>query len=189
MSVNEQEWSHYIGSDEIEVKPQKLNIEIPQENKVAVAKRLGLHNIDQLKVELSLQRNSISKAVHVQGQINAKLCQKCVVTTEPVEEIINEQFEAWFAEPNEAVSFEKARRERMSQREREDQPMLDEVDEPELIIDGKIDLGELVIQHLSLALVAYPRKDGAHYENPEKETDEVYAADNPFAKLKDWKSK
>ncbi|PCJ99833.1 MAG: hypothetical protein COA45_03185 [Zetaproteobacteria bacterium] len=189
ISSSNQEWSHSINSDDVGVKPFRVNIVPEQEIFPALCRRLGIHSIESLKVDIKLQRNSVNKVIHVYGHICADIHQKCVITAEPVQESIDDKFESWFEEPNQTVSFEKARRERMSRKEQEKQPVINEEEDPEKIIDGKIDLGDLIIQNLSLALNAYPRIDGAVYDG---DGDTNSAApegtyDNPFAALKDWK--
>ncbi len=189
MSAEEQEWSHFIESDEIGTKPIKLTISPKAENMKALCNRLNMHSIQCLSADLILERNKVSKIICINGKINAELEQFCIITTDPVPESISDEFEAWFADPTQAVSFTKAKRERMSLKEQSDQPILEESDDPEPVIDGKIDLGELVTQHLSLALNPYPRAEGAEYALQEKTLEGGYDYDNPFAKLKDWKSK
>ena len=70
-------------------------------------------------------------------------------------------------------------------------PIINEQEDPEKIIGGKIDLGEVVTQHLSLAIDPYPHKEGVKYEYGDDEPEKVPEAfkNNPFAALKDWKSK
>ncbi len=184
-----QEWSHYIFSEDVDSKPLRINISVPEDNVSALCKRLNIHSIKDLKAQIVLTRNPISKIIHVEGALKVDLCQYCIVTLEPVPEHVDDNFETWFTEPSEAVSFTKAKRERMNPQEKSEQPMLEECDDPEKIIDGKIDLGELVTQHLSLSLNPYPRIEGIVFENQEerlKEKEEgVYR--NPFAALKEWK--
>ena len=185
----EQEWSHNFVSDDVDTKPVNIAISADKDNFLSLCNRLGLHSIESLSADITLSRNEVSKAIHVEGKIHADVHQKCVVTAEPVAEHINEEFEAWFAEPSDAVSFTKAKRERAAAQDRNEHPMLEEQDDPEEIIGGKIDLGELVTQHLSLSLNPYPKVDGAEYENIQstlKDDDDIYT--NPFAALKDWKA-
>ncbi len=187
----EQEFSYFVDASEIGYKPVKINVSLPDEDKRRLCLRLGLHSIDNLSADIVLERNSVNKFILVKGKIIAEIYQKCVVTTEPVPEIIEDNFEAWFAEPNQAVSFIKARRERMSRKEKSDQPVMEDSDDPEAIIDGNIDLGELVVQHFSLSLLPYPRADGASFDNGDDNTLGAApegAYDNPFAALKDWKA-
>ena len=56
---------------------------------------------------------------------------------------------------------------------------LDDEDEPDPIIEGKIDLGALAAEFFALGLDPYPRKPGASFElNAKPEP-----ADSPFAVL------
>lgn len=185
-----QEWTYHVFSEDVDKKPLHISISAPEECFSSLCKRLDLHSIESLGADIVLTRNPVSKIIHVNGTLHADVCQYCVVTTEPVAEHVEDSFESWCAEPNNAVSFTKAKRERMNHQERSEQPMLEEYDDPEEIIDGKIDLGELVTQHLSLSLNPYPRQENAAFDNqaqPLSDGDEdMY--DNPFAALKEWKA-
>ncbi len=186
-----QEWSHIIDSDDIGGKVKHIQILPPNSAISALCKRLNIHSIDNIAANITLQRNGINKVIHVNGAIKVALYQKCVITTEPVYEVIEDQFEAWFTDPNSAVSFAKAKRERLSRKEQNDLPIIDESEDPEAIIDGKIDLGELVVQHISLALNPYPKLKGAEHEYQDDGLGDAPEGtyDNPFAALKDWKDK
>ena len=60
---------------------------------------------------------------------------------------------------------------------------------PEAIIDGYIDAGELVTQYLSLALNPYPHAEGVKYELGDDNEEAIKPKlDNPFAALKEWKN-
>lgn len=62
-----------------------------------------------------------------------------------------------------------------------------EDDAPDLIIDGKIDLGQIAIEQIALVLEDYPRKDGEVFEYaPEFDPDEK-VAENPFKVLEKLK--
>lgn len=190
MKLYSQEWSDFIDAEEIGTKPTKKVISIPEKNKKLVSKRLGLESIEELVATIQLERNSVNQVIYAHGELNAKVTQTCVVTAEPIEENVSGEFEGWFANPSQAVSFEKARRERLNQKEQEDLPIMEESDDPEPIIEGKIDLGEFVVQNLSLMLNPYPKKQGIRLglEYAEDQKDD-YDYTNPFAKLKDWKGK
>ncbi len=188
----EQEWSYFIASEKINIKPQTIKISPPKEVINALCKRLNLYDIGRLEANIKLQRNNVSKVIHINGKIEAEVTQKCVITVDPVVEKVRTEFDAWFSEPNRAVSFSKAKRERLSPSEQKELPILEEKEDPEEVVDGKIDLGELVVQYLSLALNPYPKKEGACFDAVEKsfegeEGEGIY--DNPFAALKNWKHK
>lgn len=189
-TLQTQEWSHFIETAEIDHKLTKVEV-APAENLYpALCKRLDIHNIENFTVQFGLKRNSVNKVIQVTGKIKATVNQKCVVSMEPVPEDIEDEFESWYAEPNQAVSFAKAKRERMTEKEREEQPMLEEYDDPEKVIDGKIDLGELAVQYLSLSLNPYPRSADASYDSnyPPMGDEPEGVYDNPFSALKNWKT-
>ncbi|MGH1398296.1 MAG: YceD family protein [Alphaproteobacteria bacterium] len=184
------EWSHEIDADNVTSdKPLKLTISAGKEEHVRLVQRLGVSGIEALSAELVLDRDN-PLVVHVAGRIRAKVKQSCVVSLDLVDSDIDERFEAWFADPDAAVSLAKAKRDKVTKASGREVPILDESEDPEDIIDGKIDLGELVVQHLSLSLSPYPHADGADYEfgddEPQKVPDEF--KNNPFAALKDWKA-
>lgn len=189
-TVTEHEWSHFIDSDKIDREKRVIELSPPEESVRRLCQRLNLISIPHLSAELTIQRLDINKVVHIMGKIIADVEQACVVTGDSVPEHVEDEFEAWYAEPNQAVSFTKAKRERMKPKEKDDQPMLEEEDDPEAIIDGKIDAGELVVQYLSLALNPYPRKEGvrSNFGEPLEEAPEG-TYNNPFAALKDWKAR
>ena len=111
-----------------------------------------------------------------------------MVTGEPVPAEITDDFEAWFIDQDKAVSFAKIRQDKLKANSHAEMPILEERDDPESLLDGQIDLGEQVVQFLSLSLNPYPHAEGADY--PLKEGDREAMSDirkNPFAVLKDWK--
>ncbi len=189
-TLQTQEWSHFIETAEIDHKLTKIEVSPAEELYPALCKRLDIHAIENFTVQFGLKRNSVNKVIQVTGKITATVNQKCVVSTEPVPEKIEDEFESWYAEPNQAVSFAKAKRERMTEKEREEQPMLEEYDDPETVIDGKVDLGELAVQYLSLSLNPYPRSADASYDSnyPPMGDEPEGVYDNPFSALKNWKT-
>ncbi|GJL84945.1 MAG: hypothetical protein DHS20C02_07200 [Micavibrio sp.] len=185
------EWSHLIDSEEVEAKPQKLSISADEEERGLLAKRLDVFSIDSLKAELTVVREKGSMVVHVKGVLKAQITQSCVVTTDPVISEIEESFKAWFADPEQAVSFAKARRDKLIEAGQGELPILSEADDPEPIIEGQIDLGELVTQYLSLSINLYPHAEGVKYEigDEDEAAQGAETIKNPFAALKDWKEK
>ena len=188
--ILESEWSCLIEADDITAEKMRLSITPDKEARANLVRRLGVLGFDSLKADLELRREQGGMVVHVVGHINAVLQQACVVTLDPVEAKVSKAFEAWFADPDQAVTLAKAKHDKNVKASGET-PILEECEDPEPIIDGKIDLGELVTQHLSLAIDPYPHAEGVHYEFGDDDQQKVPEAfkSNPFAKLKDWKAK
>ncbi len=188
--ILEQEWSHFIDADEVSGETLRLSITPDNEARKNLVRRLGVESIDSLKADLQLKREQGGMVVYVAGHIHATITQACVVSLDPVESRVNENFEAWFADPDQAIQLSKVKHDKNIKVNGET-PILEESEDPEPIIEGQIDLGELVTQHLSLSLDAYPHAEGVEYEygddKPHKTPDAF--KNNPFAALKDWKTK
>ena len=189
--ILESEWSHYIEADDIETGERlRLSITPDKDARQNLTRRLGILGFESLKADLELKREQGGLVVHIKGHIHAVLTQACVVTLEPIESKVNEDFEAWFADTEQAVALAKVKHDQQV-RANGETPILEEREDPEPIADGKIDLGELVTQHLSLAINPYPHAEGVHYEYGDDAPEKVPEAfkNNPFAALKDWKDK
>lgn len=186
------EWHYPLEADSVSEKPLQLEISPSVDQCAALARRLDVFKIHSLTAKMSVKRNSGNMVIYVFGEIFSKIEQKCIVSLAPVIEEIREPFEAWYADTAQTVSFTKAKRERLSEKEKGEQPILEENEDPEPILDGKIDLGELVVQYFSLSINPYPRTEQVIKSLTESdsvviEAQEVY--DNPFAALKEWRAK
>lgn len=185
------EWQHLIDVREIGKVPVRLSIEAGAAERGALSQRVGVSSIDSLKADLILEREKGGMTLHVTGRLMADVTQKCVITSEPVHSRIEEDFEGWFADPEQAVSFTKVKREKEMEKGPADFPILEEHEDPEPIVDGQIDVGELTAQYLSLAIDPYPQAPGVVYQAaaPAPAGPEAKARRNPFEALKDWKAR
>ncbi len=187
------EWTSLFDTEKVDRAPYTLKLSPAEAVRTAIAKRLGLLSLDSMEVDYVLRRNPGNMVIHVQGEICASATQKCVVSTELMKQKIEAGFDAWYADASQAVSFTRAKRERDLEKDNIEKPVLDESEDPEPIIDGKIDLGELAVQHLSLSINPYPRKEEYAQGQPLAEamktvgTGEIY--NNPFEALKNWREK
>ena len=189
-TVLETEWSYFVDVEALESGSTAFTISPDEEARKRMAQRLGLVSLDALSAELSVTHYDGEAAYHVEGQISADVTQNCVVTTEPVQNHIEDSLEAWFADPDVTITIAKARHEKLTEKGHGEQPILEEQDDPEPLVDGKIDLGELVTQYLSLAINPYPHAEGVEFEPVvERAAEGEEDIKNPFAALKDWKDK
>ncbi|NQV99455.1 MAG: DUF177 domain-containing protein [Rhodospirillales bacterium] len=152
----------------------------------ALSQRFAIDALNYLKGNLGLQRSGSGNRlkIMVHGQLEAEIVQTCVVSLEPFTTSITAEFDTVFdarADDDDANW--------------ELDPQAD--DPPEPIVDGNIDLGELLAQSLSLEIDLHPRKPGVEGD-PSVSGTANHAADkgppaseNPFAALKnmDFKRK
>jgi len=177
-SVPKPEFSRTVKADDVQGREVVEVIEADEAERRALAERFELEGIERLKATVRLKRARGGEMVAVTGELEAEVVQTCVVTLDSVRSTVEDSFDALFApealvpDYPEEVEF--------------DASFLDE----ELIepfVNGRIDIGELTAQHLSLALDPYPRAPGVELpeaEAAEPEHDEVAEErPNPFAAL------
>lgn len=186
------EWSHLLDIETIGAEPKTLTFKASAQERVDLARRMGVISVEKAQASVTVQRVS-GGIIHAIGTVEADLTQSCVVSLGPVPAHVEDEFEGWFGDRDKAVSFAKAKNDREVKKGHTDLEILEEAVDPEPIVNGKIDVGELATQYLSLALDPYPRAEGvsSQYIVPEGAEDKAGAElrKNPFEALKDWKEK
>jgi len=185
----EQEWSHFFDIDDLGKEGrEELTISASEEECEDIARRVDVKEIKDVQADLVIKRTS--GTYHVTGKFTATVTQECVVTLDPIETNLSEEVEGWFADKETTVSFAAAKREREGAKSHGEVEILEESDDPEAMIEGIIDLGELVTQHISLAVPPYPHKEGVEFDVTDDKFDineNSPLKKNPFEALKDWK--
>jgi hypothetical protein len=154
-------------------------IEANEAERAALAKLNGLPAIARLTAKFTLDRAGRG-AVRVRGEVHAEATQSCVVSLEPVEAIVDEPVDVRFVPPPREGGSRRA-----PPPEAESFGIGDE-DEPDPIIDGKIDLGALAAEFFVLGLDPYPRKPGVDFALSQDEREE---ANSPFSGLSEGAKK
>ncbi len=107
------------------------------------------------------------------GAVHGEFTQVCIVSLEPFAAIVDEDVDVRFAPQTAAKSAP------MTTEETQAFSLGDE-DEPDPVIDGKIDLGALTAEFFALGLDPYPRKPGAVLDEERTNSEPT---DSPFAAL------
>lgn len=145
------EFSRPFGVERVGHGGKTVNLTAEEAECRALAGRFGILAVDSLTARLTVR--AVGPLFLVEGRLSARVVQSCVVTLEPVAAAIEEAFQVTFG-ANTPV---------------DDQEVvidLDAEDPPDPIIDGHIDLGEVVAEHLALALDPFPRAPGAQFVAP-----------------------
>lgn len=156
-------------------KGKRVKITATLEQCQAIAKRLRIPAVSSLSAFVEVTNGS---SIRVKGHFRAELKQTCVITLETIDTRVQGDFEEFFT----LSSVPHHKNEVLD---------LDLEDKDPLPLEGhELDVGELVLEHLSLAMDPYPRKKGLPsdfffkddaFDSPQGE--------NPFAKLADFKPK
>jgi uncharacterized metal-binding protein YceD (DUF177 family) len=129
----------------------------------ALAELDGLVALRNLTVEAEATRRGRTR-IFVKGQVAAVVSQTCVVTLEPFESAVQESFEIEFAPEAEAEEAYRKAMEELDAAQDKLALLAEQIDPPDPIIDGRIDLGALAAEFLALGLDPYPRSPGASFE-------------------------
>jgi uncharacterized metal-binding protein YceD (DUF177 family) len=171
-SVAVPEFSRPLPVDQVGGHELVREIEATAAERAALAERLDLIALDSLTARLRLRRLA-GGLIRVDGSFDAEVVQACVVTLAPVASRCAEAFTMLFGEGAEPEAVHEIEVDGEAE------------DEPEPVIDGRIDLGEAVVQQLAVSLDPYPRAPGAKV--PAAFAGEAEAggdsAENPFAAL------
>ena len=141
----------------------KIEIEANAAERSALARINDLPGIERLSA--SFRVTKWRRGVQVEGELSARVTQTCVVSLEPFDVDIDEPIDVKFL-PAEAMPT--------------DPESLADEDAPDELVDGKVDLGALASEFLTLALDPYPRKPGVAFEPPQ----ELKERESPFSGLR-----
>jgi uncharacterized metal-binding protein YceD (DUF177 family) len=167
------DFAHRLPLDQIR-EGDRLDIVADEEERAAVADRLGLLSLDRFEAHAMLSRDG--QTIRAAGRLKASLEQACVATGDPVPAHLDEAFELRFVpEPKGGKA--------------DDEIELGESDLDTIFHDGSaIDLGGAVTDTLALTLDPYPRSAGA--DAALKEAGVMTEEDaSPFAALAGLKEK
>ncbi len=166
------DFAHRLVLDQIR-DGDRLDIVADDDERRAIAARLGLLSLDRFEAHAVLSRDG--QKVRASGRLKAALDQSCVATGEPVPAHIDEPFDLSFMpEPSSRG---------------DDEIELGEGDLDTIFHDGSaIDLGGAIADTLALSLDPYPRSAGADAALKEAGVISEEEA-SPFAALAALKSK
>lgn len=153
--------------------PARLTLEAGPEERTAIAERLGLPSVAALSAKITVRRTS--SRVFVQGTFAAQFMQICVVSLDPFDAAEEGDIDEEFL-------------------------LTDDQDSPEIDLDpdgviaeplsgDSLDIGELVIQNLSLSLDPHPRAAGAALSDLEFEDEQFGKPSSPFDQLRNLRLK
>lgn len=140
-----------LGEDEV-----VENIEASEAERNAVARRLALVSLHRLAAVLRVRRTDGGRVISLTGRFEAEATQTCVVSLKPLSCRVSEEFTSLYslapADGGKAGLVE-----------------VDAAadDPPEPLGPDGLDLGEVVVQQLAIALDPYPRRDDATMDAPE----------------------
>ncbi len=173
-------FSYPVKVGHISANPVDVHLEADDTELKGLAALWNVLSVESLTADVKISRWK-RDGVRMKGHVQAKIVQACVVTLEPVESVIDEDFEQLFVPADSKL----ARAPSMDAGEMILDP--DGPDLPETFVGDTIDAGEAVTEFAALAIDPYPRKPGVAFEGHLEDSGEDDKKPSPFAALKDWK--
>lgn len=136
--------------------------------RAALAEDFGIPGIPALKAVVTLKPERAGQ-VRVTGHVDAVVTQTCVVSLEDFDSPVSEDIEMRFAPETQIPPVRPGA-----------EIDVTELDLPDPLVDGTIDVGAVVAEFLALGLDPYPRKPGVAFDGPEEPGAEEVS---PFAAL------
>jgi len=152
-------------------------LEADEAQRKAMAELAGVREVVSAHASLDVTPKSGGR-FHVAGRVRARIGQTCVVTLDPIESELDEPIDLMFAPPEQIPA--------LSALVDDGGEGDDDIDPPEPIEGGVIDLGRLATDALFLGIDPYPRKPDAVFDHEVTPPD---PKDHPFAALKALKAK
>jgi len=160
---------------ELPNKGKFIKLEASAPELLAIADRLGLVALNLFKGELQL-KPEIGRQISLSGPIRAEIVQNCVITGVPLTTTLDFELNRMFSEDADPFAGLNT--------DDEDEDIIDpEIDEPDPIIDGIIDVGEQAVEELALNIPPYPRAPGASISDIAPDLPSEELVENPFAAL------
>jgi hypothetical protein len=158
-------WHVSVRREDVPETGLNLALEADEEVRSRLAVLAGVASVPQLGVRADVMRHG--GGLRAAGRVTARVTQTCIVTLEPIENVIDESFHVLFV-PTDVTGDAPAG------------PDPDEVDDTrEPLVNGAADLGAVATDFFLLGIDPYPRKPGALFSGPAEDR----AADSPFAAL------
>ena len=156
--MTDNEFSRVVRVEPLPRDGIEMDIEADAAEREKLAALNGLPAIAHFSASFRIKK--WMRGVEVEGELSARVTQTCVVSLEPFEIDIEEPIDVRFLPGAPADSIEE--------------------DAPDPLVDGRIDLGAIASEFLTLSLDPYPRKPGVAFEPPS----EADAPDSAFARLR-----
>lgn len=166
-------WSVAVAIEDVPEQGRHVELHADAQTRQALAQLAGVLEVSDFTAAFDLTRRG-RDGLHVTGGIDATVRQTCVVTLEPLTNTVRESVDLLFEPPidgDDVVHHPAA-------------SATDEVEPPEPLFGGKVDLGAIATEFLLLGIDPYPRRADARFEAPQGEDAD---GAHPFAALRSLK--
>jgi uncharacterized metal-binding protein YceD (DUF177 family) len=163
-------WRHMVRFDAAR-RGLTLDLTADDANRRRIAAAFGMISLEALSAHIvTTSVPGLKPLVHVHLELTGEVTQECGVSLEPFSHAISATLDLDCIQAGDVTDEVAA--------VGESELSLDDLDEPDVVENGQIDLGQYVIEALGEAYDPFARKPGVVFEEPETE-----AEPSPFAVL------
>lgn len=173
-------FSFKVKVSHVSANPISVKISADAADLEQLARQWHVPEVLSFEAELELGRWK-RDGIRVKGHVRSTIVQDCVVTLDPVTQIIEEDVETIFLPENSRL----AKRTLDGNGEMFLDP--DGPDLPEVFSGDSIDVGAVVAEFAALSIDAYPRKEGLEYTDRIESDSSTDKKPSPFAVLQGLK--
>jgi uncharacterized metal-binding protein YceD (DUF177 family) len=163
-------------SDHMPVEGREVSVITTAEERAAITEFLEVSDVPRLAV--TMKALPFRDGLRVTGRLTAEVVQPCVLTFVPVHQQIDEPIDRIFLPGREKQTVAPGQPEVFID--------LEDDDAPDYFEGHEVDLSDLVLETLALAIDPYPRAPDARLEDVLPADDD--SKDSPFAGLKSLKN-
>jgi len=172
----QKEFSYPLKIEELGQGQQSYKLSADKDELKILAEILQVQAVNSFNAEMKLNFKKKQGELKVSGTVNANLSLISVISLTPFNKDYSTDFEVLY---DTNASYEDVYG--------DDEDI--ELDVPDIVIDGTINLADIAIEQLALVMEDYPRLEGEEFEAviEEDDDDNEDIANNPFAVLKKLK--
>jgi uncharacterized metal-binding protein YceD (DUF177 family) len=185
-ALQQPEFSRIISVADLSGAQTRFSFDASPRELAALSERLGVDALEMLKIHAEMQILSTGDVL-ANMSFSARLAQHCVVTLEPLKSDISYSFTTSYSDDADAD---------WGHGEEEFEDLDADIEPPEPLVNGKIDIGEACVEQLALEIDPFPRVQGATFEDystgsigdAQGQNLSESARKNPFAVLSNLKT-
>ena len=164
-------FSYPIVVDELSRTEKKYHLKAEGRDLESLTEVLQVPEVKSFESEILLKNNPKEHILNVSGKVRAELELESVVSLEHFTKVYEPEFSMVY---DTQMTY------------KEQRALLEDdngADVPDIIENGKIDLGQIAIEQVALVMEDYPRKEGEVFEFISEFDEETTKAQNPFSVL------
>lgn len=166
----QKDFSYILKIEDLAQSEQHYTLKADKQDCRVLQDILQVEDVKAFEANITLKLNRKAHRLDLRGEVRATLELKSVVSLENFTKEYVVPFSYWF---DTSLTYEEIKD--------MDLGINDEI--PDIVENGQIDLAQICIEQLALAMEDYPRQDGEEFEFQSEFDDETTKAAHPFAVL------